>query len=226
MLAFGIRSITAIFLGVVCNCQSVLRCDVDINAASQHLAQWSIQIRNVTTHCKTESKKCSAELSSVVAYMRAAKDSMSHAVAGCLAWLGHSQACQDDGKYVGQDFAIIGFKTMEGIQDCVLSNKTSCADDVNFILEALDNAIANIDKLVTDCDFPVGSKCANDFALLAEKLSEAKNMFIKAEADCKIIGDACIDDMLVGVSEFLDASSWGLMSIYDCTNSMPRRHEH
>merc|ERR1719193_986467 len=170
--------------------------------------------------------QCSAKLSSVVEYMGAAKDLMSLSVEGCFVWLGHSQECQDDGKYVGQDFTIIGVKTMEGIQDCVLSKNTSCADDANSILRAIDDAIANIEKLVTDCDFPAGSKCANDFALLAEKLAEAKNMFIKAEADCKIYGEECIDDMLVGVSEFLDASSWGLISIYDCTNSMPRRHEH
>jgi len=222
-VTFGLRCITAIFLGLNVTSNN---CDHYINVVSRDLAQYAIRIRNATTHRKTNPNQCSAELSSVVEYIGAAKDSVSDAVAACLAALRHSQECQDDGKYVGQDFAVIGIKALEVIQDCVLNKSESCADDANFIVMAIDDAIANIDKLSRDCDFPAGSKCANDFALLAEKLTESKELFIKAEGDCAVHGDKCIDDMLIAVSEFLDASSWGLTSIYDCTNSMPWRHDH
>jgi len=219
---FGIRSITAIFLGlyVIAN-----KCHNDINGASKDLAQCAVRIRNAITICKADSERCTAERSSVVEYMVVAKDSMSHAV-GCLAALTQSQECQDDGRYVGQDFAVIGVKAFEIIQDCVLTRNGDCKDDANYIVMAIDDAIANIDKSLTDCDFPAGSNCVNDFVLLSKKLAEAEKVFIKAETDCIVVGDACVDDMLVAVAEFLDASSWAVTSIYDCTNLMPRRHDH
>jgi len=219
----GVRCITVIFLALYVTASN---CDQYINVVSRDLAQYAIRIKNATTHCKTDPDQCSVELSSIVEYVGAAKDSVSNAVAGCLAALRINQDCLDDGKYVGQDFAIIGAKAFKIVQDCVLSKSDSCADDANFIVMAIDDAIASVDKSIKDCDFPAGSECANDFALLAVKLAESKEMFIQAEDDCKVYGDACIDDMLEAVSEFLDASSWALTSIYDCTNSMPRRHDH
>jgi len=213
-------SITAIFLGIYVTAN---KCDDDINAASQEFAQGAIRIRNATTYYKIDSDWGIAELSSVVEYMEAAKLPMSRAIAGCLTV---SEDCEDDVKFTGQDLVIIGFKAMEGIEDCVLSPSNRCSGDVSVILSAMNDAIADLGFLATDCDFAPGSDCEQDIALFAEQLNGAKEMLIKAETDCKANKDACVEDMLLGVSEFFDACSDGMMAIYYCTNFSSRRHDH
>jgi len=215
-----------IFLGlyVIAN-----KCDDDINAASQALAECAVGMKNATTNCKRGSDKCIFELSSIVEYMRAAQVQMSDAVTGCFALPRISEDCRNDGRFVGQDFAIIAKKAWAGIEDCVYSKNENCAVDVKYIMMAMDDAIASTQKVETDCEFAAGSECAEDISLLLYQLEAANMYFSSAEAQCTTIGEVCIEDLLIGVSTFLGAASDGVLSIYVCTDwniSMPLRHDH
>jgi len=205
------------------------KCDDDINAASQALVECAVGIKNATTHCKRSSDQCTFVLSSVVEYMRAALVQMNDAVSGCFAAPRISEDCQNDGKFVGQDFAIILDKAWKGIQDCVYSKNENCAVDVKYIMMAMDDAIASTEKLRTDCAFAAGSQCAGDVSMLLYQLNEAILFFADAEADCTPIGEECIKDLLIGISTFLGAASDGVLTIYVCTfpnTTMPLRYDH
>jgi len=215
-----------IFLGLYA---IAIKCDDDINAVSQALAECAVGIKNATTHCKRGSDQCTFVLSSVVKYMRAAVVQTSDAVSSCFATPRISEDCQNDGKFIGQDFAIIAFKAWNGVQDCVYSKNENCAVDVKYIMMAMDDTIASTQNLETDCGYADGSECAGDISLLLNQLNLAKLFFTYAEADCVTIGEECIKQLLLGVSTLLSAFSEGVLSIYDCTFSnisMPLRYVH
>jgi len=224
--ASGLRSITVIFLGLYAIAN---KCDDDINAVSQALAECAVGIKNTTTHCKRSSDQCTLVLSSVGEYIRAALVQMSDAVSGCFATPRISEDCWIDGKFIGQDFAIIASKAWKGVQDCVYSKNENCAVDAKYVMMAIDDAIASTQKLGTDCTYAPESECARDIKILLDQLDKAKLFFTHAEADCTTIGEECIKQLLVGFSTFLSAASEGVLSIYDCTwsnISMPLRYDH
>jgi len=220
---FSTWIITAIFLWLYVTAS---KCDDDINAASQDVAQCANGIQTAITHCKTHSDQCVAEISSVVEHIEAAKVTMSHSFAGCFAMPRINEDCQDDGRFVGQDFVIIGFKTLEGIEDCALTPSPRCGGDFDLILKAIGDAIVHVDKLTTDCDFVPGSDCDNDLVILSAQLSKAKVMFIAAQTDYRAHNDTYIDDLLLGAADVFDATSNGILAVYYCTNLISRRHEH
>jgi len=217
---FSTWSITAIFLWLWVTAS---KCDDDINAASQDLAQCASGISTAITHCKTHSDQCVAELSSVVEHIAAAKVTMSHLFAGCFAMPRINEDCQDDGRFVGQDFVIVGIKTLEGIEDCVLTGSARCEGDIDFILKATGDAIVHVDKLRTDCDFVPGSSCDNDTIVLSTQLGHANGYFIAAQEDYIHNRDQCIDDVLFGAAVMFDAISNGIVALFYCTEL---RHEY
>jgi len=223
---FGLRCITVIFLGLYAIAN---KCDDNINAANQALAECGVGIKNATTHCKRASDQCTFVLSSVVEHMRAAIVQMSDAVSGCFAAPRISEVCKNDGKFIGQDFAIVLTKAWEGVQDCVYSKNENCAVDVKYIMMAMDDAIASTQKLEIDCEFAPGSECGEDIGILLYQLNAANMFFASAEADCTTIGKECIEQLLIGISTFLAAASDGVLTIYVCTLSnvsMPLIYDH